>query len=96
MQKRRRYRELPDIELGRELDEKIRTMTELADRDVEETRVSFRWGRKQLATVKRAAEALGVPYQTYIKQVVFRQAIADIRDVESIAGRTAGRSEVRR
>ena len=85
MNKRRQYRELPDIELDSELDKRIRAMTELAERDIRETRVNFRWGPRQLATVKHAARILGVPYQTYIKQVVFRQAIADICEVERAA-----------
>lgn len=77
---------MPDIELGPDLDQKTRAMTEVADRDLEEVRVNFRWRQAQLDVVKRAAELLGVPYQTYIKQVVFRQALADIRATESIAG----------
>ncbi len=88
MDKRRQYRKLPDAELGPDLDEQVRFMTELADRDVEETRVNFRWGRRQLAIVKQAAATLGVPYQTYLKQVVFRQAVADICGVEGIEDRS--------
>ena len=34
MSKRRRYTELPDLELDRELDARIREMTERADRDI--------------------------------------------------------------
>ena len=84
MKKRRHYRELGDAQLDPELDQRVRVMTETADRDIEETRVNFRWGRKQLATVKTAAETLGVPYQTYIKQVVFRQAVDDILHAERV------------
>jgi predicted DNA binding CopG/RHH family protein len=40
----------------------------------------------QLATVKRAAALLGVPYQTYIKQVALKQAIADIHDADAVVG----------
>ena len=36
MAERRQYRELPDLELGPELDENIRAATEVADRDIEE------------------------------------------------------------
>ena len=35
-------------------------------------------------TVKRAAALAGVPYQTYIKQIVFRQAVADLRAAEGV------------
>lgn len=87
MKKRRQYRELGDIQLGPELVEKIQVMTETAERDVEEARVDFHWGREQLATVKRAADILGIPYQAYIKQVVFKQAVGDILDAQSIIGR---------
>jgi hypothetical protein len=70
--------ELPDGDLPPELDAKVRAMTAQAERDVEEARVNFRWGRAQLEVVRLAAGLMGVPYQTYIKQVVYRQAVADI------------------
>lgn len=50
--------------------------TELAD---QECRVNFRWGSAQLAVVRRVAMLMGVPYQQYIKQVLFRQAYADLQ-----------------
>ena len=53
------------------------TEYELAGRG--ETRVSFRWGKEQLAIVKEAACAIGVPYQTYLKQAVFNQALSDLQ-----------------
>jgi predicted DNA binding CopG/RHH family protein len=34
--------------------------------------------------VKRAAAIIGVPYQTYLKQVVFKQALADIEHAEAV------------
>jgi len=34
--------------------------------------------------VKRAAALMGVPYQTYLKQVVFRQALADIERMQAV------------
>lgn len=88
MRKRQPYRELSDVELEPGLDKKARDMTEIAVRDLEETRVNFRWRRSQLATVKRAAEIVGVPYQTYMKQVLFRQALADIGAAERLTVRT--------
>lgn len=66
---------------------KVEEMIASADLEVEETRVNFRWGRKQLDLVKRAAEQIGVPYQTYIKQVVYRQCLEDLKsnaDVSSL------------
>jgi len=49
-----------------------------ADREIAAGTVTLRWGKEQIAVVKRAAALMGVPYQTYLKQVVFRQALADI------------------
>jgi predicted DNA binding CopG/RHH family protein len=44
----------------------------------EECRVSFRWGSSQVEVIKAVAEQMGVSYQQYIKQVVYRQALADL------------------
>ncbi len=77
--KRRSYEELPDEELPPERDATARAMIAQAEQDMEATRVDFRWGNSQVETVKRAAALMGVPYQTYIEQVVSRQALADLR-----------------
>ncbi len=82
--KRRDYEELPDEELPPEVDAMARALIEQAEREIEETRVNFRWGKLQVDTVKRAAALAGVPYQTYIKQIVFRQAVADLRAAEGV------------
>ena len=82
--KRRHYDELPDEELPPELDAKVRAMIDQAEQEIQETRVNFRWGKVQVDTVKRAAALAGVPYQTYIKQIVFRQAVADLRAAEGV------------
>lgn len=65
----------------------INEMEEQADRDVSAMNVNFRWGREQVALVKRAAALVGVPYQTYLKQVVWKQAVADIREAASAAAK---------
>jgi predicted DNA binding CopG/RHH family protein len=44
----------------------------------EEFRVNFRWGHTQVNLVKQVADLMGVSYQQYIKQVVFRQAQSDL------------------
>lgn len=49
-----------------------------AEKDLAECHVNFRWQREQLDLVKKAAEEIGVPYQTYIKLCVFRQAKQDL------------------
>ena len=44
-----------------------------------EARVNIRWNEAPLRVIQRAAEIAGVPYQTYIKMVAYRQAIADLQ-----------------
>lgn len=95
MPKRRNYRELPDIELPAELDARVRSMTKAADEEIEAARVNFRWGREQVELVKRVAQLMGVPYQTYIKQVVYKQALADLKEALA-AARPPGGSSLRR
>ena len=58
---------------------KVKKMIAEADEEFEETRVNFRWGRHQLDQVKQAAKLMGVPYQTYLKQVVYRQSLIDLK-----------------
>jgi predicted DNA binding CopG/RHH family protein len=67
-----------------------------ADRDIATGVVTLRWGKDQIAVVKRAAAILGVPYQTYLKQVVFRQALADIEHAEAILVQAPQPKEARR
>lgn len=50
-----------------------------ADEEVEQMRMQIRWGIKQVNLVKQAAELMGIPYQTYVKQVLFHQAVKDIK-----------------
>jgi predicted DNA binding CopG/RHH family protein len=57
-----------------------------ADREIAAGVVTFRWGKEQIAVVKHAAGILGVPYQTYLKQVVFKQALSDIERAEATLG----------
>jgi predicted DNA binding CopG/RHH family protein len=45
-------------------------------------RVNIRWGRDQVNIIKKAAAGLDVPYQLYIKQVVIRQAMIDLKETE--------------
>ncbi len=83
MRKSRNYRELPDIELPAELDARVRAMMKTADEEIEAARVNFRWGREQVELVKQVAQLMGIPYQTYIKQVVFKQALADLKEASA-------------
>lgn len=79
MIKRRQYRELGDAELSLEAAARFDALEAEAEEELEELRVNFRWGSHQVEMVKLAAEMMGVPYQTYIKEAAFRQAIADVR-----------------
>ncbi len=83
MAKRRNYEDLGTIELPEEEDKRITAMIEQADREIEETRVSFRWGKEQLAVVKQAAELMGVPYQTFMKMSVYQRALDVLKDVQA-------------
>jgi predicted DNA binding CopG/RHH family protein len=84
MTKRRNYEELDDIELPNEQNELINKFIAQSEKDIDEARVNFRWGTEQVELVKKVAKLMGVPYQTYIKQVVYRQCLQDLKDVELV------------
>lgn len=85
MTKKRNYEELEDIELPKEQVEIINKFVEQAEKDIEEARVNFRWGTEQVNLVKKVASLMGIPYQTYIKQVVYRQCLNDLKDAELLS-----------
>jgi predicted DNA binding CopG/RHH family protein len=70
-----------------EISEMVTRMEAEADAEILGGTVTLRWGREQIGVVKRAAAIMGVPYQTYLKQVVFRQAVEDIAKAEAVLGR---------
>jgi len=72
------------VEEDPEVAEMVTRLEAEADREIAAGTVTLRWGREQIAVVKRAAKLMGVPYQTYLKQVVFRQALADIEHAEPV------------
>jgi len=84
MTKRRNYEDLGEIVLPTAVSARVDEAVAQAEHDIEEARVNFRWGLAQVALIKRAADLAGVPYQTYIKQVVFRQAIEDLKDAAAV------------
>jgi hypothetical protein len=43
-----------------------------------EVRINFRWGTDQLKAVQHVAGLMGVPYQTYVKEALFRQVVEDL------------------
>jgi len=74
--------DLGDIDLPAAVEEQVERMTEAAEAELDATRVNFRWQREPLGLVKQVAEAMGVPYQTYMKQVLYRQALEDLSKIE--------------
>ena len=72
------------VEEAPDVSELVTRLEEEADRELASGAVTLRWGRQQIAVVKRAAALMGVPYQTYLKQVVFRQALADIERTQAV------------
>ena len=83
MAKRRQYEELEDIELSPEEDAAISQKIYEAEAELEELRISFRWGKDQLLVVKKAAKKMGVPYQTFMKMAVFQHALDVLEDIEA-------------
>jgi hypothetical protein len=50
------------VEVSEDEDAKIQAMIDKAEEDIAVMRVSLRWGRDQVAIIKRAANLYGVPY----------------------------------
>jgi predicted DNA binding CopG/RHH family protein len=72
------------VEEDPEISEVVTHLEAEADQDIAAATVTLRWGKDQIAVVKRAAAIVGVPYQTYLKHVVFKQALADIACAETV------------
>lgn len=73
-------KDLGDVILDDKTSRMIEKKITQAEADISrEVRVNFRWGSEQLKLIQSVAKKLGVPYQTYIKQVLFRQALEDLR-----------------
>jgi len=85
---RRNYNRLGTVELPEEEDKRITEMIEEAEKELDETRVSFRWGKEQLELVKRAADLMGIPYQTFLKLAVYEHALAVLKDSDPLVKRT--------
>lgn len=71
----REIEDLGDCDLPPDVDAKVKKMIAEAD---EEVRVNFRWNKRQVELVKRAAKFRGVRYQTYIKQILYESAMRDL------------------
>ena len=81
---RKKLKEQGDFKMTSEQDARARKAIKQAEQQISEARVNFRWGKEQVELVKRAAEAIGVPCQTYIKQVVYRQALKALEDKQNL------------
>lgn len=73
-----------DIELSEAEVADFDARMEQAEKDIEEARVNFRWGASQVILVKKVAAKIGIPYQTYIKQAVLRQATQDLEQLDKL------------
>jgi predicted DNA binding CopG/RHH family protein len=71
--------DLGEIEISPEEDAAIQKRVDHAEAELTATSVNFRWHKQQLSVVKRIAEMMGVSYQTYIKMVVYKQALVDLQ-----------------
>ncbi len=79
--KKQNTRVLGDIELNPKSDALVQKKIAEAEEELaKEVRVNFRWRREQLQLVQQAAEKIGIPYQTYVKYVLFKQAVADLQE----------------
>lgn len=74
------------VEESPEVSEMVDRLEAEAEREIAAGTVTLRWGKEQIAVVKRAAALIGIPYQTYMKQVVFKQALADIEQATTVLG----------
>jgi predicted DNA binding CopG/RHH family protein len=71
--------DLGDVKLSREQDSQIRKRIQRAEEELTATNVNFRWHKEQLEVVRKVAEMMGISYQTYIKMVVYKQALVDLQ-----------------
>lgn len=84
MSRKYEYEDLGDVELPEEVHQDVQRRIAQADKELQEVRINMRWGKDQLNTVKRVADGIGIPYQTYIKHVVLKQSLQDLDQLEKI------------
>lgn len=87
--KKIKYEVVGDIELSDSEAADINQQIAQAEKELADARVHFRWGKQQVVMVKKVAAKMGVPYQTYIKQAVFRQAMQDLEQLDALEARIA-------
>lgn len=72
------------VELSQEIDNIVTQKMQEAEADLQEARMQIRWGAQQINLIKQAARLMGIPYQTYAKQVLFKQALEDIERISAL------------
>lgn len=80
---------LGECELNEKTSALVDRMTAEADAELDETRVCFRWGKEQLEVVKKAADTIGVPYQTFLKLAVYQHALNVLKDAQATQPKNA-------
>lgn len=70
--------ELEDEEISDEIDQKVTKMIAEAEEDFKEARVNIRWQKQQLDLIKKVSAMIGIPYQIYIRDIVFRKTVEDL------------------
>jgi predicted DNA binding CopG/RHH family protein len=65
---------------------RVQAMVEQAEADMEAKMVSLRMPKGMIDILKEAAALRGMKYQTYLKDVAFRQACTDLRAAASARG----------
>lgn len=73
--------ELGPIELTPAQDRKVRRAMKAMEKESDPVRVNFRWQVGALEFIKDVSAAMGIPYQTYMKQVLYRQALEDLERI---------------
>lgn len=72
-----------------EQEERIERAIALADAELDarqdpEVRVNLRWSRGSLGVIRQAADLAGVPYQNWMKQVLYRAAVEEITAASAV------------
>lgn len=72
------------VELPAEIDAVVSRKIQEAEEDLQEIRMQIRWQAAQVRLIKKAAQLMGISYQTYAKQVLFKQALEDIERIQAL------------
>ena len=59
----------------------------VADAEDASARVNFRWDKNHVDVIKAAADYIGVPYQTYIKMVIFEHAMGVLKSAADLGAK---------